>query len=74
MFNIGTKSAIGALWRWYSARFLILNIGLSAISLQLGALFYGYGFAVALLITILVAIQLLERKLNKLEYETFMLQ
>ncbi len=57
-----------------TALFLVLNIGLSAISLQLGALYYGYGFAVALLITIVVAMLMLEQKLNKLEYETFMLQ
>ncbi len=57
-----------------TALFLILNIGLTAISLELGALFYGYGFAVALLITLLVAMHLLEKKLGNLEYETFMLQ
>ena len=32
------------------------------------------GFAVALLITVVVAMQLLENKLARLEYETFMLQ
>ena len=54
--------------------FLVLNCGLTAITLQLGAAFYGYGFALALLITVMVAMQLLERRLNRLEYETFMLQ
>ena len=54
--------------------FLILNFGLTAITLQLGAAFYGYGFALALLITVMVAMHLLERRLHRLEYETFMLQ
>ena len=57
-----------------TALFLILNLGLTAVTLQLGAAFYGYGFAVALLITVVVAMQLLENKLARLEYETFMLQ
>ena len=54
--------------------FLILNLGFTAITLQLGAPYYGYGFAVALLVTVLVAMLMLENKLEKLEYETFMLQ
>jgi len=57
-----------------TALFLILNLGLTAVTLQLGAAFYGYGFAVALLITVFVAMRLLEHKLARLEYETFMLQ
>ena len=57
-----------------TALFLILNIGFTAISLQLGAPFYGYGFAIALLVTVLVAMHLLDGKLARLEYETFMLQ
>lgn len=54
--------------------FLILNLGFTAITLQLGAPYYGYGFAVALLVTVLVAMLMLETKLARLEYETFMLQ
>ncbi len=54
--------------------FLGANISLTALSLYLGANFYGYGFALALLITVLTGMQLLSRKLDLLEYETFMLQ
>ncbi len=54
--------------------FLFANISLTALSLHLGANFYGYGFALALLITVLTGMQLLSRKLDSLEYETFMLQ
>ena len=57
-----------------TALFLILNIGLTAITLKMGAPFFGYGFAAALLITVLVAMLILEERLKMLEYETFMLQ
>jgi len=54
--------------------FLVSNIALTSLSLYLGASFYGYGFALSLLITVLAGMQLLSRKLELLEYETFMLQ
>ena len=57
-----------------TALFLILNIGFSALTLKLGAPYFGYGFALALLATVLVALTMLEEKLKHLEYETFMLQ
>ena len=50
------------------------NFVLTAISLQLGAAWFGYGFALAMLITVLVGIWILSRKLEALEYQTFMLQ
>jgi polysaccharide biosynthesis protein PelG len=53
---------------------LFLNVALTGLTLILGAPFYGYGFAVALLVTIVVAMMFMERKLATLEYETFMLQ
>ena len=52
----------------------ILNVGLSIVSLRLGAVYYGYGFALAMLITLLFALRRMEHKLGRLEYETFMLQ
>jgi len=54
--------------------FVILNIALTALSFYLGPAFYGYGYAVSLLICVLVAMQWLEFRLARLEYETFMLQ
>lgn len=54
--------------------FVILNIGLTAVSFYLGPAFYGYGYAVSLLISVLIAMQWLEFRLARLEYETFMLQ
>jgi uncharacterized membrane protein len=44
------------------------------LSLRLGAAWYGYGFALALLITLVFALVVMERKISRLEYETFMLQ
>jgi polysaccharide biosynthesis protein PelG len=54
--------------------FLLLNVTLTGLSLHLGASYYGYGFALALLFTVLTGMYLLSRKLDLLEYETFMLQ
>ena len=51
-----------------------LGTGLSLVTLQLGASFYGYGVALAMMITVFVAMLALESKLHRLEYETFMLQ
>ena len=51
-----------------------LNVLLSIVSLRLGVVFYGYGFALAMLVTLVFSLRVLERKLGRLEYETFMLQ
>ncbi len=63
----------------YISLFLItlmmaLNFGLSWLSVQLGPQFYGYGFAIAMLVSTLIGIAFLNRKFARLEYETFMLQ
>ena len=52
----------------------VLNVLLSIGSLRLGVVFYGYGFALAMLVTLVFSLRVLERKLGRLEYETFMLQ
>ena len=39
-----------------------------------GAALYGYGFAFSVLVTLATALALLDRRLSRLEYETFMLQ
>ncbi|MDR3385141.1 exopolysaccharide Pel transporter PelG [Cupriavidus basilensis] len=57
-----------------SGLFVILNLAFTAVTLQLGPAWYGYGFAVSLLIVVALAIYLLDRKLDRLEYETYMLQ
>lgn len=54
--------------------FVVLNVAFTAISLQLGPTFYGFGFALAVFVVVLAGCVLLSRKLELLEYETFMLQ
>lgn len=56
------------------AEFLVLNVCITALSLWLGAAFYGYGFALAVLITLVTALVTLDIRLRRLEFETFMLQ
>ena len=53
--------------------FLLLNALLTMLSQALGPSFFGYGFAVSLLITALTGLLQLSRSLDTLEYETFML-
>lgn len=52
----------------------VANVVLTAISLKLGAAWFGYGFAMAMLLTVLVGVWMLSKKLELLEYQTFMLQ
>jgi len=54
--------------------FLFGNLVFTTLSIGLGAPYYGYGFALALLIAVITGLRLLDRKLDSLEYETFMLQ
>ncbi len=57
-----------------TALLLVLNVVLTAATLKLGAAFYGYGFALAMMATVFMAMLMLESRLHRLEYETFMLQ
>lgn len=50
-----------------------LNLIFTLLSVYMGASWYGYGFAVSLLISVIVGLYWLDRKLTILEYETFML-
>ena len=69
MTNLQTvRARIAALFRKTWVRVL------TALTLWLGAAFYGYGFTLAVLITLVTALGILDYKLNHLEYETFMLQ
>jgi uncharacterized membrane protein len=57
-----------------SFMFVMLNGVLTALTLHYGPGTYGYGFAGALLLTVLASVYLLDRKFEGLEYETYMLQ
>ena len=55
-------------------QFVVLNVVLTGLTLAFGAALYGYGFALATLVTLSTGLALLTRSLNQLEYRTFMLQ
>lgn len=57
-----------------TALFATLNGLFTWATLDLGAAWFGYGFAAAVFVTVFVAFQVLDRRLERLEYETFMLQ
>lgn len=54
--------------------FAVTNVLFTLLTQILGAAFYGYGFALAVTLSSFVGLGILSRKLNRLEYETFMLQ
>jgi len=70
LFYLDQRSSVVFL----TAMLPISNIVFTAASLKLGAAWFGYGFASAMLITVLTGIWMLNRKLEVLEFETFMLQ
>ncbi len=55
-----------------AALFAGLNLALSIVTQQLGPRFYGFGFLIAAALTSIVALAALSRKLERLDYETFM--
>jgi uncharacterized membrane protein len=59
---------------WICAAFLAFNLAFTAITLRLGAPYYGYGYALAVLLALAAGLYVLDRRLWRLEYETFMLQ
>ncbi len=59
---------------WMCLLLTLANALLTLLSLWLGATFYGYGFALALLLATAAGIAALSAKLNRLEYLTFMMQ
>jgi uncharacterized membrane protein len=57
---------------WLCALFVTSNLALTLLSQRLGPRFYGFGFAVSAAMTSLVSLSALSRKLDRLEFETFM--
>ncbi|PSW20264.1 histidine kinase [Photobacterium sanctipauli] len=50
------------------------NFILAHISIDLGPVFYGYGFAITMLVTTIIGLIMLDSQFEDLEYQTFMLQ
>lgn len=59
---------------WITLFFMLSDIAFTALSLQLGTSYYGYGFAVAALLTVALGLTLLDRCLNHIDFDTFMKQ
>ncbi len=57
---------------YLAALFTAANLVLSIVSQHLGPRFYGFGFLLAAALTSLVSLAVLSRKLDRLDYETFM--
>ncbi len=57
-----------------TAGFFVLNTIFTIITIKLGAFYYGYGFTLSLLVMIVIAMHLLEKDFDSLEYQTFMMQ
>jgi len=57
-----------------SGIFMVLNGLLTWVSIQLGVLFYGYGYAISMAVATVIGILILSKKFYDLEYETFMLR
>ncbi|MNR89012.1 hypothetical protein D3C72_199660 [compost metagenome] len=59
---------------WLTGGFVVLNGVLSYVTIHLGPAYYGYGFAIAMLVIVMAGLYLLDKKLGSLEYHTYMLQ
>jgi len=57
---------------WITLLFVVANGIFTLISIQLGPFYFGYGFAAALLVAIMLAFILLNSDFEQLEYHTFM--
>jgi uncharacterized membrane protein len=70
LFYLDKRRAVVAL----TALLVISNSLFTVISLHLGVAWFGYGFTLAMLVTVLSGIWVLNRKLERLEFQTFMFQ
>lgn len=59
---------------WITGLFLILNVLFTGISLMLGPQFFGFGFLLALAVCVTLGLWQVQRSMDRLEYQTFMLR
>jgi len=59
---------------WLSLLFLILNAGLTLLSIYLGPYYFGYGYATSLLIVFILSLFIINKTLEDIKYETFLLR
>ena len=59
---------------WLSIAFFVLNTVFTLISIQIGPAMFGYGYALSLLVVFIASLIVIRNELDRLDYETFMLQ
>ena len=59
---------------WLCISFFVLNATLTLFSIDLGPAYFGYGYTVSLLIVFLASLIVIRNEMERLDYETFMLQ
>jgi len=82
MLQIGFMSVLALLYyldrkrvaMWLSISFFVLNTVLTLISIEMGPAMFGYGYTVSLLIVFTASVIVIRNEMDRLDYETFMLQ
>ncbi len=59
---------------WLCIAFFVSNAVLTFISIAMGPAMFGYGYTVSLLLIFLVSLVVIRNEMDRLDYETFMLQ
>ena len=59
---------------WLSVAFFVLNTVLTLLSIDMGPAMFGYGYTVSLLLVFTASVIIIRKEMDRLNYETFMLQ
>ncbi|MDQ7043609.1 MAG: exopolysaccharide Pel transporter PelG, partial [Sulfurimonas sp.] len=59
---------------WLCVMFFVGNTVLTLVSIDLGPAYFGYGYTVSLLIVFIASLAVIRNEMDRLDYETFMLQ
>jgi len=59
---------------WLCIAFFVLNTVLTLISIQIGPAMFGYGYTISLLLVFTASVIIIRNEMERLNYETFMLQ
>lgn len=59
---------------WLCIAFFVTNASLTLISINMGPSMFGYGYTVSLLIVFIASVIVIRNEMDRLDYETFMLQ
>jgi uncharacterized membrane protein len=59
---------------WLSIAFFVTNGVFTYVSIDLGPAYFGYGYTVSLLLVFILSLVVIREEMDRLDYETFMLQ